>query len=115
MHPVKQWSVEYRHEIEHAFSARNAGNEGMARVSARRAAGIILREYLSRRGFSSQNNSVYKCLSVFISLPDVDNYYQAIANHFLLKVETDHTFPEDIDLINDAQWLAENLLLENPH
>ena len=114
MHPVKEWRVEYTHEIEHAFSARNAGNEGMARVSARRAAGIIIREYLSRKGLTSQNNSAYKCLSVFISLPDVDNYYQDIANHFLLKVGTDHTFPEDIDLINDAQWLAENLLLENP-
>ena len=37
-------------EFERAASARRKGNEGQARVCARRAAGIAIREYLIRRG-----------------------------------------------------------------
>jgi hypothetical protein len=111
----ENWRIEYTHEIEHAFSALRSGNEGLARVCARRAAGIILGEYLSRQGYPLQSSSAYERLTVFISLPDIDPYYQDIAKHFLLKVDTEHKLPEGINLINDVKWLAENLLLETTH
>jgi len=113
MNQLLKWKWEYGHEIEQAISARKAGNEGMARVCARRAAGIIIGEYLIRRGFTKLTNSTIDRLSIFISLPDVEKQYQDIANHFLLKVNPDYDLPEAVDLISDAKWLATNLLLEN--
>ena len=113
MNPVTNWKMEYEHEIEHAISARTDGNEGMARVCARRAASIIIGEYLIRRGYTNQSNSAFERISIFLSTPDVDDHYREIANHFLLKVNANHNLPIDADLISDAQWLVKNLLLEN--
>ena len=115
MYAEENWKIDYTHEIEQAFSALRTGNQGLARVCARRAVGVIIGEYLSRKGYPDQSHSAYERLTVFISLQDIDKYYQDIANHFLLKVDTNHNLPEGIDLINDAQWLAENLLLETTH
>jgi hypothetical protein len=113
MKPEAKWKWEYDNEIEQAISARKAGNEGMARVCARRAAGIILSEYLIRRGYTNLTNSAIDRLSIFTSIPDVDEHLQDIANHFLLKVNPDYNLPDGVDLISDAKWLGTNLLLEN--
>ena len=107
------WKVEYQKEIEHAISARKAGNEGMARVCARRAAGIIIGEYLCRQGYTNLSHSSFERISIFVSLPGMDDYNRDIANHFLLKVNADRNLPIDADLINDTQWLVKNLLLES--
>src|SRR4030042_4580727 len=106
----KKWKRECENEIEHAITARVNGNEGMARVSARRAAGIIIGEYLFRRGYTNLSNSAFNRLSIFISLPDVDAQYRDIANHFLLKVNSDRNLPDNVDLIHDLKLLADNLL-----
>jgi hypothetical protein len=105
--------VEYNKELEHAIFARSNGNEGMARVCARRAAGIIIGEYLNRLGYSSLTNSAYDRLSIFYNLPFVDQGYKDIANHFLIKVNLDHTLPLEADLISDVLWLEKNLLRYN--
>ncbi|OGO12856.1 MAG: hypothetical protein A2Y53_07340 [Chloroflexi bacterium RBG_16_47_49] len=113
MYPTAIWKREYVNEIQHAISAREKSNEGMARVCARRAAGIIIGEYLSRRGHTNLSGSTFDRLSIFVSLPEVEDQYRDIASHFLMKVNPDHNLPVDADLIRDAQWLAKNLLLEN--
>lgn len=112
MNAKETWKSEYEKEIEHAISARAKGNEGMARVCARRAAGVIIREYLFRRGYASLSSSAYERLSMFSSLPDVDEQLKNISNHFLMKVNNDHNLPLDADLISEVQWLTNNLLLE---
>jgi hypothetical protein len=113
MDPNVIWKQEYDNEIEHAISARKAGNEGMARVCARRAIGIILGEYLTHQGYTNISNSTIDRLSIFISLPELDKHTQEIAKHFLLKVNPDYKLPEGLDLINDAKWLRLNLMLEH--
>jgi hypothetical protein len=105
--------VEYQKELEHAISARSKGNEGMARVCARRAAGFIIGAYLNRRGYSGLTKSAYDNISVFTTLPIVDQKYKDIASHFLLKVNHDHKLPLAADLINDVLWLESNLLKDN--
>ena len=105
--------VEYQKELEHAISARSHGNEGMARVCARRAAGIIIGEYLNRLGYSSLINNAYDRLSIFNNLPAVGQKYKDIAKHFLIKVNLDHKLPLEVDLISDVLWLEKNLLREN--
>jgi hypothetical protein len=107
------WQTEYKREIAQARSARGNGNEAMARVCARRAAGIVVGEYLHRQGFGDLNQSAYDHLQLFTSLPQVDKELKIISSHFLMKVNHDHNLPVDADLINEVQWLAKTLLLEN--
>ena len=107
------WRVEYDQEIARALLARSASNEGMARVCARRAAGIVIGEYLIRQGFSGLNSSAYDRLTLFDSLEDMDERCKEVARHFLLKVGQNHRLPEDIDLIQDITWLRGKLLSNN--
>ena len=105
-----RWKVEYKQEIERAILARADGNEGMARVCARRAVGIIIGEYLNRLGYAGMCNSAYDRLSLFNNLPNVEEKYKEIAKHFLIKVNLDHNLPVKADLISDVIWLKENLI-----
>jgi len=104
------WKLEYQNEIDRAFAARLLGNEGMARVCARRAAGIVVEEYLKRRGFANQTHSAYDHLSIFTNFPNIDQKHKKIVGHFLLRVDKNHKLPSDIDLINEAIWLEKSLL-----
>ncbi len=107
------WQEEYKQEIARATLARRNRNEGMARVCARRAAGIVIGEYLLRQGLFNLNQSAYDRLHLFSSLPQVDERLKNISNHFLMKVNHHHNLPVDADLVNEVQWLAKELLLEN--
>lgn len=107
------WKTDYKKEIEHALVARLNGNEGMARVCARRAAGIVIGEYLNHIGYSSLPYNSYDRLCLFNNLPDLDQKYKDIANHFLIKVNLDHKLPLDADLINEVIWLEKSLLSES--
>ena len=100
------WKEEFDHEINHGILARDNGNEGMARVCARRAAGILINEYFYSHGFENQSTSAYDQLSRFTSLPDVDEQAKTICNHFLVKVDSNHNLPAGVDLLVEAQWLA---------
>jgi len=104
------WKAEYTKELENANKARCEGYEGKARVCARRAAGIVIGEYLHRRGVAELNHSTYELLALFNSLPDVDEQCKAVSSHFLIKVNQQHDLPLQADLIEDAAWL-ENYLL----
>jgi hypothetical protein len=106
------WKLEYKTEIEHGLNARSEGNEGMARVCARRAAGIIIGEYLQRKGYSILSKSAYHRLSLFISQPYIDQKYKDIAAHCLLKVNQDHHLPMKLDLLSEVIWLKNNLLMD---
>jgi hypothetical protein len=104
------WKVEYEKEIERASLARSAGNEGMARVCARRAAGILIGKYLDRLGYANLSNRAYDRLLFFSNLPELDQKYKDIADHCLTKVNFDHVLPDNADLVSEVRWLAENLL-----
>jgi hypothetical protein len=103
---VPKWKEEFDKEISHGILARDKGNEGMARVCARRAVGILISEYFNNQGYDSQSISAYNQLSRFTSLPEVDEQAKIICNHFLLRVDSNHNLPADVDLIVEAQWLA---------
>jgi hypothetical protein len=107
------WKDEYKKEIGHAIRVLANGNEGMARVCARRAAGIVIGEYLNRQGYSNYKHSAYDRLTLFMTLPDVNQKNKDIANHLLLKVGLDHQLPLEVDLISEVLWLEKSLLSEN--
>lgn len=104
------WQSTFWAEIEQAQRARAAGNQGMARVCARRAAGVVIGEYLRRRGFEHLSNSVHERLKILKSLPEIDPTIREIATHFLVHVTHARTLPIQADLIAEARWLAEHLL-----
>ncbi len=108
------WKNNCHGEFNRAQAARENGNEGMARVCARRAVGIIIGEYLARRGFSNLGTSIYDRFSMFNTLPDIDEHTKEIVNHFLLTVDTTHNLPANIDLLSEAQWLEKHLLTDGP-
>jgi hypothetical protein len=97
-------------ELIRAETARAANNEGMARVCARRAAGMVANAYLHRRGLPSPGSSAYDSLRYLVTLPALPDGVQSIAGHFLLRITPDHTLPVQADLIAEARWLARQLL-----
>lgn len=97
-------------EIRQAEAARAGGNEGMARVCARRAAGIAVGEYLRRHGMEFSNPGAYARLNFLLQLPQTPPAIQEVVNHFLVRINPDHSLPIHADLIAEARWLANELL-----
>lgn len=108
------WQVNFEREISLALLARRDGNEGKSRVCARRAAGVIAGEYFQRKGIARGNPSAYDRLRYLISLPDLPDDVTRIAEHFLLRITEERALPIDVDLIEEARWLAQTLLLASP-
>ena len=104
------WKTQYRIEIEQANSARRAGNEGKARVCARRAAGIVIGEYISQNGLADSGSSAYSRLKYLVSLPQIPSEIRDSANYFLIHVNENHQLPIDVDLIAEAEWLKIQLI-----
>ncbi len=86
----------------------------MARVCARRAVGIVIGEFLQRFPFQRVNPSSYDRLTAFIDFPGIEPELVESARRFLIKVDADHQLPPGIDLIQDAQRMAEKLLFYQP-
>jgi hypothetical protein len=106
----KTWLRNYTAELDRAEEARRSGNEGMARVCARRAVGWLLGEYFSRREIHFQNPSAYERLKFLIELDGVPDDIKQVAGHFTIRITPDHALPIDADLIQEARWLREKLL-----
>lgn len=103
-------------EIQTARRSEEAGNEGRARVCARRAAGWAIQAHLKSQGQALDSNNALdhiKHFAAFEGLPE--RYYQAL-HRLSIKLEKDSLeedayYPiEGVDLIEEAKWLAEDLL-----
>jgi hypothetical protein len=104
------WQAQIESEFEKAEQARARGNEGQARVCARRAAGIAAREYLTRQGIRHPSGSAYDLLNLLkedLSLP-VD--LRLIADHLTMRVTEEFKLPVDADLIAEARTFCKNLI-----
>jgi hypothetical protein len=104
------WKARFESEIERAEIARDRGNEGMARVCARRAAGLVAAEYLARGGINLPGKSAYDRLKFLCEMEDISPEIRKVATHFLIRITTDHQLPVDADLIQESRWLASALL-----
>lgn len=105
-----RWTAVFEDELRQAQAARQSGNEGKARVCARRAAGIVVGEYGRRKGIASPGVSAYDRLRSLIQMPDLPPGAVELANHLLLKVNEKYQLPIPVDLAEDAQQLAKILL-----
>ncbi len=110
MEPGNDWKILFQDEISQAEEARSAGNEGMARVCARRAAGILLGEFFSRYHIVMDNPSAIDRLRLIQKMPGISEDVLVIAGHFLEHVNPDHNMPLQVDLIAEARSLEKILL-----
>jgi hypothetical protein len=101
---------QYQLELEMAQASRATGNEGKARVCARRAAGIIAGEYLIRLGIHLSDQSAYARLQYLASLAEIPGEIRQVIEHFLVRVYSDQNLPIPADLIAEAGWLESKLL-----
>jgi hypothetical protein len=104
------WLTQFNREISLSEIARASGNEGKARVCARRAASVVIAEYLDRRGLPDPGVSVIDRLQLLESLQDVSANIKMTAQHLLMHVTPEHSLPVDVDLIAEARQLEQELL-----
>lgn len=104
-------------ELELADAARAAGNEGRARVCARRAAGIAARNFLTRhtvRTFDAahrktSSGSVYEALQTLAAFPGLAPDLKQAAAHLTMRVTEEFTLQVQTDLIAEARKLIGGL------
>ena len=104
------WQADVKSELEKAEQARARGNEGQARVCARRAAGIAAREYFTRQGIRVPSMSAYDLLNTIKTDPQVSLELQQIASHLTLRVNEEFKLPVNADLIAEARRFCAGLL-----
>ena len=97
-------------ELQKAEQARARGNEGQARVCARRAAGIAIREYLIRKGIRPPSASAMDLLNLLKEDPLLSPDLKLIADHLTLRVTEEFKLPINADLIAEARTLCDELL-----
>ena len=120
MNPNADWKNIFDAEIRQAEEARLKGNEGMARVCARRAAGALVGEYFIRLGIKGGGSSgvgwdpasAYDRLRSLSELPGISSQVAQSANLLLRRVTVEHTLHVEADLIAEARWLRQELLGE---
>lgn len=103
-------SSEIQAEFARAGQARSRGNEGQARVCARRAAGIAAREYLSRHGQQPRTSSAYDLLRLVAEDPAIPQGVRDSASRLTLRVDEEFKLPVGLDLIAEARALCDALL-----
>ena len=103
------WQIKIKAEFDKAEQARARGNEGQARVCARRAAGIAAREYFIRQGYSIHTPSAYDLLNSLVEDPSLPGELRQSAEYLTLRVNEDFKLPIDVDLIYEARKLCKGL------
>ena len=96
-------------EIKKALLARSKGNEGQARVYARRAAGNAIRKYFLQKNLPFNNKSAYELLLSYINQPDIPSKTRQNAENLTMRVSESFQLPINVDLIEEARSLCAHL------
>jgi hypothetical protein len=96
-------------ELANADQARGEGNEGRARVCARRAAGAAIREYFRLIGQPGGEGSAYDLLRFLQTQQGLPPQVGETAGHLMARVDTHHNLPVDADLLAETRWLVREL------
>lgn len=103
-------NIEIEKEFEQAQQARANNNEGRARVCARRAAGIAIRDYLTRKGIPIPSKSAPDLLNLIKEEALLPPDLKLVADHLTLRVTEEFKLPIDVDLIAESRQLCDWLL-----
>jgi hypothetical protein len=105
-----------KQELSAAYRARAAGRLGLARVCARRAAGWAIRAVLRGRGVELGTPSAFEHIRALAQDPGTAPHIRTTLGYFQERVvkpngEEDSFWPHpEIDLVQEAHWLIEELL-----
>lgn len=105
-----------RQELSLATQSQASGNQGRARVCARRAAGWAIQEHLHRQGLALDTNNALDHIKYFSTLDHPTEKISAVLHHLTVKMEKETLDSEayypikGVDLVKEAHWLAEELL-----
>ncbi len=100
------WQTQIQAELKKAEEARARGNEGRARVCARRAAGLAARQYLARQGQSVRTPSAYDLLTLLAENAHLSADLRQAAAYLTLRVDEEFRLPAQVDLIAEAKKLV---------
>ena len=106
------WKTQLHNEFKMAADARAVKNEGKARVCARRAAGVAIREYLTRQGIKPPSISAYDLLKVLGEMDETPADIQQASAYLRLRVTEEFRLPVDVDLVAEAKKICSALLPE---
>lgn len=99
-----------RRELEDANKARIDGNEGRARVCARRAAGWAVSVKRSLMEKIEIESNAYDMLQWLAQQADTADAVRSAATRLTTRVSHDHTLPFPEDPLEDARMIVEALL-----
>jgi hypothetical protein len=102
--------TQLRNEFEKAQQARINKNEGQARVCARRAAGIAIRDYLTRKKTQVPSMSAYDLLNLLKEDALLPLNLKLIVDHLTVRVTEEFELPFDADLVAESRVLCDWLL-----
>jgi hypothetical protein len=102
-------------ELDDAARSRQAGNQGRARVCARRAAGLAARQHLQKHHPASPRLNAYRALLALKEspLPLPRDAEQAV-ERLTMRVNQAHQLPPEVDLIAEARTLISVLQETGP-
>jgi len=94
--------LQIQEELLLAKQSRIEGNEGRARVCARRAAGAAVQTHLQRTGLSPEPGNAMQSIMLFKSIMDLPERVQIALDWLLQRVDEDYNLPPEVDLIQEA-------------
>jgi len=103
---ISKLPKEVQSELELAVAVRSTGNEGKARVHARRAAGWAIRSWYARQGCSKKGHSAFSYLQGVSNDLSVPGHIREAASHLILRITVDHELPIENDILDDARLVA---------
>jgi hypothetical protein len=96
-------------ELQAARDGRQNGNEGRARVCARRAAGVAARIFLGWKDGAPALGGIPDLFIRLAEIPSLSDSSRLAARNLLMTVDSNHALPEQIDLIHEAELLIAEL------
>ncbi|RME08363.1 MAG: hypothetical protein D6803_01405 [Anaerolineae bacterium] len=108
---MADWREQFEAELRAAEAARAMGNEGRARVCARRAAGILIGEYLHQQQLPDPGPAAYERIRFAAALPSLPPAARQALEWMLHRVDEEFSLPAGVDLISEARRLRSILRL----
>lgn len=96
-------------ELRQASHWRTEGNEGRARVCARRAAGWAVGNYRRRSSHTDVDDDAYKQLIWLRDQTDENRQLREAADRLCTKVREDFELPHNEDPLEDARLIIDGL------
>ena len=95
--------IQIQGELLLAKQSRKEGNEGRARVCARRAAGTAAQLFLDRHEKIIKAENAYQSLKKLSDTKELPDRVQLAVSRLIQRVNEDHQLPPEIDLIHEAR------------